>query len=101
MVWKHKDTYCHALFCLFPHKSVPGAWTPMRVRAEPNSEILAEQFPIVYKRQLLLRVPKWTYQYNNSVGHGIKDNARAFILASISFKFRIYYLWLVRTELSS
>lgn len=60
MVWKYKNIYCHTMFFVFHHKSVPGAHKPTRVRTQQNSKILAEQFPIMYKRQLLVKVPKWT-----------------------------------------
>lgn len=51
MVWKHKDTCCHTVFCVLLCKSVPDK--PMRVRAQKFSEILTEQFPVIYKRPLL------------------------------------------------
>lgn len=89
VVCKHKDIY-HTVFCMFPHRSLLRAYKPMRVKAEQNSEILAKLSPL-YIRQLLLKVPKWTQKYNNIAGHDMKDNACAFILAKLRFKFRIYH----------
>ena len=57
MVWKHKDSYCRSVLSV-PSQSSTGSIPPARVRAEDNSEILAQLFPIMYKRQLLLKVNK-------------------------------------------
>lgn len=71
MVWKHKDTCCHTVFCVFLCKSDK----PMRVRAQNFSEILTEQFPVIYKRPLLSKCQSKLKNIISTVsaGHGMKD----------------------------